>query len=327
MQTIRVTERAAFKRCRRKWKYQSLMELVPVAEPRGALWLGTGVHYGLEQYYRDKTDPWVATQAWLDMKLPELHLEEMWPEERAKFNDTTDLMASMLTGYVPFAQEHDDFKVVGVEENLEVRVPATKVKLGGKIDVLTRRGPKSALWPMDHKTAAQYVDISVLEMDDQMTAYLWLVWQVHGEIPGGALYNELRKKIPAQPEPLVNGGLSKKKNVDTTYKIYLQAIKNNHLNPVDYADILEFLKNKPDGFYRREAVARTKYELEHFAQNLIPEARAMSSKNTPLYPSPTRDCSWDCQYRDLCLCETTGGDLQSLIDSLYEHAEGGRRQI
>ena len=327
MQTIRVTERAAFKRCRRRWKYQSLMELVPIAEPRGALWLGTAVHYGLEQYYRDGKDPWVATQEWLDMKLPELHLEDMWPEERAKFNDTTDLMASILVGYVPFAQEHDDFEIVAVEENLEVHIPGTRVKLGGKIDVLTRRGPKRQLWPLDHKTAAQYVDISVLEMDDQMTAYLWLVWQVHGEIPGGALYNELRKKIPAQPEVLVRGGLSKKKNVDTTYEIYLTAIKNNHLNPEDYADILEFLRNKPDGFYRREAVARTKYELEHFAQNLIPEARAMNSKLTPLYPSPTRDCSWDCQYRDLCLCETTGGDLDSLIESLYEFAPGGRREI
>jgi len=327
MQIVRVTERAAFKRCRRRWKYQSLMELVPIAEPRGALWLGTGVHYGLEQYYRDGADPWLAAQEWLDMKLPELHLEDMWPEERVKFNETTDLMASILTGYVPFAQEHDDFEVVGVEENLEVHVPGTRVKLGGKVDVLTRRGPKAQLWPMDHKTAAQYVDISVLEMDDQMTAYLWLVWQVYGELPGGALYNELRKKVPAQPEVLVRGGLSKKKNVDTTYEIYLQAIKNNHLNPEDYADILEFLRNKPDGFYRREAVARTKYELEHFAENLVPEAKAMNSKNTPLYPSPTRDCSWDCQYRDLCLCETTGGDLDSLIESLYEHADGGRRQL
>jgi hypothetical protein len=303
------------------------MELVPINEPRGALWLGTAVHYGLEQYYRDGKDPWVATQEWLDMKLPELHLEDMWPEERAKFNDTTDLMASILVGYVPFAQAHDDFEIVAVEENLEIHIPGTRVKLGGKVDVLTRRGPKRQLWPMDHKTAAQYVDISVLEMDDQMTAYLWLVWQVHGELPGGALYNELKKKIPAQPEPLVNGSLSKKKNVDTTYEIYLTAIKNNHLNPVDYEDILEFLRNKPDGFYRREAVARTKYELEHFAGNLIPEARAMSSKNTPLYPSPTRDCSWDCQYRDLCLCETTGGDLESLIESLYEYAPGGRREI
>jgi hypothetical protein len=293
----------------------------------GALWLGTGVHYGLAEYYRNKRDPWEATQDWLDLKLPSLNLADMWPEERAAFNDSTNLMASILTGYVPFAQAHDDFKVMSVEEPLRVHVPGTRVALVGALDVLVRRGQRANLWVMDHKTAAQYINIVNLEMDDQMTAYLWLVWQTHGEIPGGALYNELRKKVPAQPEPLKSGGLSKNKNVDTTYEIYLQAVKDNDLNPVDYEDILEFLRNKPDGFYRREPVARTKYELEHFAENLVPEVKAMNSKLTPLYPSPTRDCSWDCHYRDLCLCETTGGDLESLSDSLYEYAKGGRRTI
>jgi hypothetical protein len=325
MQEIHVTERAMFKRCRRKWKYQCRWELVPKEEKRGALWIGTGVHYGLAEYYRSKRDPWEAAQEWLDQKLPELHLEDMWPEERAQFNASTDLMASILVGYVPFAQANDDFEIISVEEALRIPIPHTRVVLVGQMDVLARRAGK--LWVMDHKTAAQYVDITALEMDDQMTAYLWMVWQAHDEIPGGALYNELRKKVPAQPEILVRGGLSKKKNIDTTYEIYLNAIKANDLDPKDYADILEFLRNKPDGFYRRELVARTKYELEHFAENLIPEAKAMNSKNTPLYPSPTRDCSWDCQYRDLCLCETTGGHLEGLIDSLYEHSPGGRRQL
>jgi len=327
LQEVHVTERAMFKRCRRKWKYQCLWELVPKHEQLGALWIGTGVHYGLAEYYKNKRDPWEATQEWIDLKLPTLNLENMWPEERAQVTGSLSLMESILTGYVAFAQTKDDFKVIDVEEPLRVHVPGTRVALVGQLDVLVRRGRRSDLWVMDHKTAVQYINVVNLEMDDQMTAYLWLTWRVHGEIPGGALYNELRKKIPARPEPLARGGLSKNKNCDTTYEIYLQAVKDNDLDPKDYEDILEFLRNKPDGFYRREIVARTKYELEHFAENLVPEVKAMNSKLTPLYPSPTRDCSWDCPYRDLCLCETTGGHLDGLIESLFEHAEGGRRAI
>lgn len=325
MTEIHVTERAMFKRCRRKWKYQNLWELVPKEEVRGALWIGTGIHYGLAEYYRSAKDPWEACKEWLDLKIPELHLESMWPDDRAQFNETVALMKSILTGYVPFAQQNDDFVVRAVEEPLSVKIPGTRTRLVGQLDLLVDR--KNLLWVCDHKTAAQYIDVQALEMDDQMTAYLWLVKKVYGNIPGGALYNQLRKKIPALPTQLASGGLSKKKNVDTTYEIYMQAINELGLDAGDYEDILEFLRNKPDGFYRREYVARSRYELEHFADNLTQEARTMSSKLTPLYPSPTRDCVWDCQYRDLCLCETTGGHVEGLIEANYEYAEGGRRQL
>jgi hypothetical protein len=301
------------------------MEIVPCEEPRGALWLGTGVHYGLAQYYAHGTDPWQAASEWLELKLPREKLSLMWEQERKDLYDTITLMKSMLTGYTAFAKRWDDFEVRGVEVPLNIPIPGTDASLVSSLDLVVERS--RGVWVMDHKTAALYVNPLHLEMDDQMTAYLWMLMHLMDVAPKGALYNELRKKIPAQPEPLKRGGLSKAKNVDTTYEVYLAAIHENELDPADYKDILTFLRNRDEGFYRRTAIARTKYELEHFGEQLKAEVKEMTNPDTVLYPHPTRDCSWSCSYRDLCMCENTGGDLQALIEANYEHAPAGRRQL
>lgn len=325
MSRIHVTERAQYKQCRRKWKYQFLWEIVPIAEPRGALWLGHGAHYGLAEFYRFGRDPVEATYEWLDQKVSSQQLSTMWPAEREEFNDTVRLLESMMSGYVKFAKENDDFRIKGVEIPLDIHISGTRSRLIGTVDVLVEK--RGGIWLLDHKTCAQFTSPLNLELDDQMTAYLWLLKQLTDTMPKGAVYNQLRKKIPAEPELLKTGGLSKNKGVDTTYEKYMKAIKDNDLNPKYYEDILEFLKNKDNGFYKREYVARSRYELEHFGEQLTAEVREMNSKQTVLYHHPTRDCSWSCSYRDLCLCEITGGDLQALIEVNYEHADEGRREL
>jgi hypothetical protein len=307
------------------WKYQFLWELVPIAEPRGALWLGHGVHYGLAEFYRSKRDPVEAAYEWLDKKVTPDELSIMWPEEREEFNGVVALLEAMLSGYVAFARENDAFAVMGVEVPLDIHVEGTRSRLIGNIDIVVEQ--RKGIWVVDHKSTIQYANPVYLELDDQMTAYLWLLEQLTGVFPKGAIYNQLRKKIPAEPEVLVTGGLSKKKNIDTTYEKYLEAIVKHNLNPNHYEDILEFLRNKTEGFYKREYVARSRYELEHFGEQLTAEVREMNSKQTVLYHHPTRDCSWSCSYRDLCLCENTGGDLQALIKVNYEHADEGRREL
>jgi hypothetical protein len=323
MAEIHVTEREQFKMCRRKWKYQTLWEIVPTHEPRGALWIGTGGHYAMGNYYASgKTkDPWVSAVEWIEDNVPQEEIANFWPDEAREFDETTDLLHSVLTGYVSYAERNDDFKVVDVERPMKIRVPHTRSFLVGTLDLLVER--KNRYWDVDHKFLAHFISPEILELDDQMTAYLWLIWKTYGTMPGGAIYNQFRKKIPARPQILQKGGLSKAKNIDTTYDIYMQAIRDNNLNVADYTDILEQIKYNE--FYRREEVARSRHELVNFGEQLTWEIREMTSKHTHLYPHPTKDCSWSCRYRDLCLTENNGGDIESLIDANYIHAEGGRR--
>ncbi|MHA1302220.1 MAG: PD-(D/E)XK nuclease family protein [Candidatus Heimdallarchaeaceae archaeon] len=322
MSIIHVTERSRFKFCRRLWDYSYRQNLFPKTEPRNALWVGRGVHVGLAAYYRGE-DPIKAISSWLEEVVPEEAFRDFTSEDVRDYQEKVKLMEVMLKGYIDFAKANDDFEVIAVETPLQARIPRTYNYLVGTLDLLVRR--KGKLWVVDHKTVGSFVEPNVLELDDQMTAYLWLVWTVYGEMPMGAIYNQLRKKVPTTPLRLKSGALSKVKSVDTTYKVYLETILEEGLDPKDYGEVLEFLKQKGNTFYKRELIPRNPNELTSFMENLVYESREMRSPSTAIYPSSTKDCVWACPYRVLCKVENEKGDVEALKDVLFIKEEGRRR--
>ncbi len=313
-----VTERQTYKWCRRQWKYAYKWHLVEKKEPMRALWIGRGLHAGLAHFYRTKEDPLIGMKAWIDEKITPQDYAEMWEDERQQLRDVEALLTSMLSSYVSYAEANDDFEIIAVEKPVVVRIPGTYLWLEGNLDLVVRRRGK--LWVVDHKGYTSFANPQDLELDDQMTAYLWLVYQVFGELPGGAIYNQLRKKIPSEPLVLKGGGLSKDKSCDTTASVYRAKLQELGLDEEPYEEFLHNLE--ANEFFRRELIARSKYELDHFHGHLRDELGEMRRTSLPLYPNPGRDCSWACQYKMLCLCENTGGDLQGLIDANYEVSEG-----
>jgi hypothetical protein len=320
MPIIHVTERQDFKTCRRLWKYAYKENLKLPEDPLNALWIGRGVHAGLATYYRGG-DPLAGFHIWLDKKLPPHKRDALDEESWRKLQEIITLSETMLTNYKTFAERNDAFEVVAVETPLSVLVPGTKARLQGTLDLLIRKN--NHLWVFDHKTCASFVDQQHLDIDDQMTAYQWLVWKTCGEQPAGAIYNELRKKIPATPYLLKSGkSLSKDRSIDTTPDIYRKAIQENGFDESDYADVLARIGQNE--FFRRTTIPRNKHELETFGKWLVYEAREMTSKKTPLYPNPNQlFCGW-CDYKILCKAENEGGDVKSLREALYV-AEPGRR--
>lgn len=155
-----------------------------------------------------------------------------------------------------------------------------------------------------------------------MTAYLWLVWQEYKEHPYGAIYNQLRKKIPCEPSLLKDGKrLSKDKSVDTTYEKYLEAIILNGFDQDDYSDILVKLASE-ERFYLRELIARNRKELYSFETNLVKEYRDMTNPKLFIYPNPTSDCVYDCSFRTLCKVENECGDVQGIKETMYKVLKG-----
>lgn len=320
MVPVHVTERSQYKSCRRAWRYAYKDLIRSISERRGALWFGTGIHAGLEAYYAKQSDPVEAFNTYVKNDILPDEWDSMFEDEQDRINEMIELGQTMLQGYVPFAQKNDDWEIVAVEQPLEIRVPRTYTTLTGRIDLLVRHNKK--LWVVDHKSYTNFVSAQDLELDDQMTAYLWLVWQKYDEIPGGAIYNQLRKKIPAEPLVLKSGKLSKDKSIDTTFEKYHAAIKANNLEESDYQDMLDSLTERR--FYRREYVARTPLELKRFTRQLADELREMKRRTTVIYPHVTRDCSWNCGYRMLCKAENEGGDVESLKEFNYEKTERRR---
>jgi hypothetical protein len=297
------------------WKYQCLEHLVPATESKNAMWAGRGIHYGLAEFYRSKKDPVAGFEEWLHKVIPDPEWQSMWQDERDQVKTTQTLIHAMLRGYVDYATRQDDFEIVAVEDPIRIKIPGTRIYLIGTLDLLVRR--QGQLWVIDHKSVAAFADSEYLDFDDQMTAYLWLVWQKYKEFPAGAIYNQLRKKIPAEPLLLKSGtALSKDKSIDTTRQVYLDTLLKYSFDPIDYADILTRLEQNE--FYRREFAARNQHSLEFFSKQLADEARTMTTKGIPLYPTPSRDCTWACPYKALSRAESEGGDVEALKEALFK---------
>jgi hypothetical protein len=126
---ISVTERNSFKSCRRQW----LLETIENLEPRGgfkwAFEFGTGIHTGLEAYYKAKghlldwdADPkeemLLAFNEWYeetDKRITEAGLGAFESEVRNELVEYKDLGEIMLWNYHEFAEITDDFVVCCVE--------------------------------------------------------------------------------------------------------------------------------------------------------------------------------------------------------------------
>ena len=187
--------------------------------------------------------------------------------------------------------------------------------LVGRIDLVIQ-DMDDRIWVLDHKTSKDKLDKELLTLDDQMTMYIWAIQQILGVQIAGCLYNVLRKKIPSIPRILKAGGLSKDKSIDTTYDVYLEAIYANDLDPADYTEILNHLAEKNSQFYERVAVRRNQHEIAMAGRMVLMEGLDML--NSPyIYPNPTWDCSWKCDFKPLCLATNRDDDTEYLETTLY----------
>lgn len=298
---LHVTDRQTFKTCRRMFKYNVQERLEPIGEKYNALWFGTGIHHVLAEYYKGNPDVIALWGQWLAPQPAPTTTEDM--EKIEKF---TELAYGMLKGYIEFSKD-DDWEILEVEKEIEVRIPGTRVNLVATLDLIVRT--RGRVWVVDHKTRTTFDEPSDLELDDQMTAYLWAARQV-GYEPAGAIYNQIRKKVPVDPPVLQSGGLSKAKDIDTTAEIYRNKLISLNLDLKPYAEILQKLEGNE--FFRRDYIIRTKGSLDTFRKYIPDEARLMGSKLTPMFPSPEKMNCRFCDYKTLCMCESDQGDTDDM---------------
>ena len=346
---LSTTERQEFKECRRRWDLASLSRqgLEP-KRPATALWFGTLIHYGLEMYYATRdTDqpvmPWNAFTEAAAKSVAEIEASQrgLWDEQKAEFQEKIDLGTEMLRNYVDWASVADYkadsgfSKVICTEREFAIPIqdpqgnPARFTDGGGQVWELWLVGRfdmvvqdyEGRYWLLDHKTSKDRLDPEILILDDQMTVYLWAAQQIFGEKFEGALYNVLRKKLPTVPKLVYQGKqLSKAKNIDTTYEVYMAEIEKHGFDPEDYKNILEHLQNKPNTFFQREKVRRNQHEIAIAGIMLYMEGIDML--NDPyIYPNPTWDCRWKCDFKDLCKAINRNDDVEWMKNAMFQKRE------
>jgi hypothetical protein len=139
----------------------------------------------------------------------------------------------------------------GRKSEFEVNVDLGRnITFTGKIDKIPI-DRESRVLIMDHKSHKVIPDDKDRLVDLQLLFYVWAAPLSGLPKPDGILWDYIRTKPPTVPEVLKNGELTQRKDIDTDYDTYRQAIVDNGLDPKNYVDILNRLKDGPDRFFKR----------------------------------------------------------------------------
>lgn len=301
MSELRLTnsESKAWRRCKRKWylgQYRGLQKKgTTFNDP---LSIGTRVHAVLAEYYvpgeGERPDPMDFFRAGVERDVEEN------PAYEDDIRKEADLCRAMLEGYFEWLEEEGedhDLRVVAPEA--EVEVPLIEgATLLSKIDARIERISDNARGALEHKTVGSLTEpLKILQVDTQLLTehlveYMTLLAD-EGETDDPernrasfAIYNMLRKvKRSARAKPPFFGREPVSHNVTE--------LRNHWRHVVRVA----------------EEIMDTKRHLDAGADHhdLCP-------------PSPTRDCKWDCSFRDVCLAGLIddGSDYEAAFEELFE---------
>jgi len=269
-----------------------------------------------------------AFDAWVGRERDRLLKLDLSDENWFEIQEVEDLGHGMLEHYLQWAPQKDslnELQVTMPEVPIAMPIPGLrKVIFAGTADghakACERPRGESRYWLLEWKSCASFPDFQALLLDEQALGYVWACRRdprFAGIEPVGVIFTFLRKKLPARPQLLQSGALSKRKNIDTTYDTYLQCIRERELDEGDYSDILAKLKERPNNFFKRVFIPVQPGALKVFEHDLVGVAKEMLDPNLSLYPS----CLWfryaRCPFRVPCTLRRHGVNPYALLRANY----------
>jgi hypothetical protein len=334
---VSTSDRILFKRCRRKWDFSSKnrQSLQPVdAVVSGPLWLGTGFHFALEDYYGFKhfKKPSDALIAYATSH----HRTELPDDAKETLQLGVDMLDYYHDHWLPQHGEKFETHYVDGRPQVEVniRIPLdippppgySHVEYSVTLDRVAI-DEYGRIIVVDYKTAKQKYSEGRLELDPQVSSYIWAATLIYGTAIEGACWMQFIKAVPDEPRVLNDGTLSLDKRQYTTAAIYKAAcIKYYGKVPSRYVEIINHFASleEPDSdrFIRRETIYRNEVFAQNEERKIFSEIDDMVDPALSLYPNPTSDCTWDCNYRAPCLAMDDGSDYSYMLQTEYDKWEG-----
>lgn len=289
---LRTSERIAFRRCPQRWWWGWRQGLKPQGPPNDKLWFGQGVHLALALWYkpgqRRGIDP---RKTWKKFVADDIAFikTEFGSKDPSAYEEAGAYGEELLGWYVEHYGRDRKWDVIAPEQTFEVKVPDFEgnpiVRLVGTFDGVYRDLDDGRLKLMEHKTAAQ-IYTGHLELDDQGGTYATVATHTcreqgligSNESIDEITYNFLRKGRKDE-RPVNEQGLAL--NKDGTVS-----------------------KNQPTPLFRRETVSRSRKEQRSQLERIASEVEIMNlfrEGELDLYKNPTRDCSWDCEFYEMCV--------------------------
>jgi hypothetical protein len=354
---IHNSDRVTFRRCRRKWNWQSRLRenLVSTIESRGPLWFGSGFHFALEDFHGHNKfgDPRRAFDAYVgafpnsalpndvdelvklgnemltyyvDLWIPKYGLmQTLW------IGDAPQVEVSIEIPIEELLQEYTEHRGLwGWWDDLYRRYdaePSTlKIVVHQTFDRVVR-DEDGRIFGIDYKTAKQFSPLGDLDKNPQAGQYFWAMRQFYGDAAEGIIWQQHLKTAPQSPKPLKVGGFSLNKDQHTTYTLYRRALIDRFGKvPRGYVEILNHLAlqetEEGDRYIRRDILRRNTAHGRAEQEKILAEVSEMLNPDLPLYPNPTRDCNWDCPFKDACSAMDDGSDYQYMLESEFVQWQG-----
>lgn len=301
-----------FRRCEKRYEFKYIEKLKPRAKSI-QLERGTWVHSLLEAHY--KGENWKKVH-----KAATKEFYNLFEETREELGDLPAECKRIMESYLRYWTEVDQHYVcVDTEINEVVTLPNGH-ELVIIIDAVMEDKRTGLLWPWDHKTRKTFENTENMMMDPQLTLYFKGLELLGYHPLGGVTYNEIRTKPPTIPQPLKAGGLSKAKAIDTDVYTYMKAIKDNDLDPNDYADILRLIAvRQKDSFFRRINLPKDPPLVKTMWKDLASSIEEIEAAEERGHFPRTFDksCRYMCDYQSLCLAQLHGADIEPLIKLNY----------
>ena len=293
-EAIRISnsEIQTFKDCRRRWWLTYYRRLRPkINEFTGALALGSRIHEALDRHYSTGQD---LLEAHADL------VKEDLKKMQDEFRDTSNLEADaelgrvMLEGYLEWVEQEGidaELDLISTEEILERPMMDGRVILQGKIDMRVRRKIDGARMIRDFKTVGgSFADFGAMaHMNEQVLTYMLLeeAQNQEGERSDGAIFTMLRK------------------------------VKRGAYAKPPFYDQIEVRHNK---FALRSFYERLEGTLEDMMR-VRDALDAGESHFRHVYPKPSRDCKWKCQFFAICPLVDDGSAAEAAISDAFEVAD------
>jgi CRISPR/Cas system-associated exonuclease Cas4 (RecB family) len=323
-QYIHISDINAFLQCRRAWNFSSnLRQHLTTKIPYQHFYFGTVVHKFLEMRYSQMINP--RQDAINELLEQPNHIREFIDFGAQLYDHFHTWQASDNSEY-----SDRNFIRVSTEQAFDVPIltptgfPSSKFRFAGRVDGAWRSRLDGKLYLHEIKTTSSIDSrIGQLQFEYQPTAYMLAMAEVYGEPIAGVVYTLIRKKLPADPDILKNGMLSKNKGIDTTADHYLACARAQHGNEFttaqiksEYGDILSTLLNQPNRFFRRILVKRSDAQLAEMRRVLYDVARDMTNRHLLIYPSPSYFCG-NCIFQAPCVAMSNGQPIDPILTAHY----------
>jgi len=299
-----------FRRCPLKYKFKYVHKLEPKVKGL-PLKRGDWLHQMLMQHYDG--EGWKGIHAKLSKDF-----NNLFEEEREEYGDLPGETARIMRSYLRrWKREDQDYHVIDSEVDEILTLPNGD-EFNFIIDLIVE--DDMGLWLWDHKTVKSFMDPDFMLIDSQLARYFWGAEKMGYTPLQGVMFNEIRTKPPHIPEVLKSGRLSERSNMDTDLYTYLAAIKRLGQDPSTYRETLARLRDNTTRFFRRTQLPKDKPLTKRQMHELIMTADEIrEAERLERFPRTVRkDCSWDCEFSDMCIVDLFGGDIQPMIEKNFQ---------